>query len=145
MQQHQSSSKSAIRLWVCLLLTAAELSHEGIVKGLLQFWAISDFSASLTLDCTFCVHCAPHHLPLAKPRLSSSHASQVSLSNPKIKLRSGIISKSLGYMNHPSPIVFTQRLFCLLPCFSASFPAHLLSATNAKEPFRKLTPSPIHL
>lgn len=79
--------KFVIRLWVCLLLIDAELNHEGIVKGLLQFWAISDFSASLTLYSAFCVRCAPHHLPLAEPRPSSSHVPGVSLTNPKIKLR----------------------------------------------------------
>lgn len=72
---------------VCLYLTDVELSHEGIIKGPFQFWALSDFSVSSTSYSTFCVHCVPHHLLLVDPRLSSSHVPGVSLRNPKIKLR----------------------------------------------------------
>lgn len=72
---------------VCLHLIDVELSHEGIIKCLFQFWAISDFSVSLTPYITFCVHCVPHHLFLVQPRLSSSHVPRVSLRNPKIKFR----------------------------------------------------------
>lgn len=47
----------------------------------------SFLTASLTLYSTFCVRCAPHHLPPAEARLSSSHVPGVSLTNLKIKLR----------------------------------------------------------
>lgn len=108
---------------VCLHLTDVELSHEGIIKCLFQFWTISDFSVSLTPYITFCVHCVPHHLFLVQPRLSSSHMPRVSLRNPKIKLRcQGSVVKvwDLWVTHHQAFSPKDFFTFCSTPQFHSS-------------------------
>lgn len=130
---------------VCLYLTDVELSHEGIIKCLFQFWAISDFSVSSTPYNHFLCSLCPS--PFASGRSQDffkSCATGVSQKSQNKAQMSGIISKSLGYMSHSSPNIFTQRHFHLLQHSPVSFLKHLLSATDAKEPFREQTPSLIH-
>lgn len=125
---------------LCLCLTDVELSHKGIVKRFFQFWDISDFSVSSTSHNTFCVHCVPLHFLLVEPRLSSSDVPGLTLRNPKIKLRcqrSLVKVWDILITHHQTSSPKHFFIFCSTPQLRSS-------ATNAKEPFRKQTPSLVH-